>query len=82
LRLGDRPFAIRIGDRRLHARQGAADGAAATIATDTATLVAVLWHGRSLNDAIATGSLSIDGDHAAAQQLLDSFSAAGGDLHA
>lgn len=75
LRLDDRPFAIRIGDRRLAARQGTADGAVATIATDPGTLVAVLWHGRALDDAIATGSLSIIGDRTAAQRLLGSFSA-------
>ena len=73
LRLGDRPFTIRIGDRRLWARQGTDDDAVATIATDTATLAAVLWHGRVLDEAIATGSLSIDGDRAAARRLLGSF---------
>ncbi len=74
LRLGDRPYAIRVGNRRLRARQGTDNGAVATIATDPATLAAVLWHGRSLDDAVATGSLGIDGDHAAAQRLLGSFS--------
>lgn len=74
LRLGDRHFSIRVGNRRLHARQGTEDGAVATIATDTGTLVAVLWHDRLLDEAIATGSLSIDGDRAAAQRLLGSFS--------
>lgn len=73
LRLGDRYFSIRVGNRRLHARQGTDDGAVATIATDTGTLVAVLWHGRVLDEAIATGSLSIDGDRAAAHRLLGSF---------
>jgi DNA-binding HxlR family transcriptional regulator len=74
LRLGDRLFTIRIGDRRLRARQGTDDGAVATIATDTATLAAVLWHGRVLDEAIATGSLCIDGDRAAARRLLGTFS--------
>jgi DNA-binding HxlR family transcriptional regulator len=73
LRLGDRPFAIRIGERRLHARQGPAAGAVATIATDTGTLVSVLWHGRRLEDAIADGSLTIAGDRRAAEWLLASF---------
>ena len=73
LRLGEQPFAIRIGGGRLQARQGAVDGAAATIVTDSGTLVSVLWHGRSLEDAIAAGSLTIAGDRVAAEQLLDSF---------
>jgi DNA-binding HxlR family transcriptional regulator len=73
LRLGDRPFAIRIGQGRFYARQGAADGAAATIATDTGTHVAVLWHGRRLEEAIAGGSLTIAGDRRAAERLLASF---------
>jgi DNA-binding HxlR family transcriptional regulator len=71
--LGDKPFAIRIAGGRLQARQGAADGAAATISTDTETLVAVLWHGGSLQDAIAAGSLTVGGDRAAADRLLASF---------
>ena len=74
LRLGDRHFRLRIGDRRLRARQGTDDGALATIATDAGTLAAVLWHGRSLDEAIASGSLSIEGDRPAAQRLLGSFS--------
>jgi DNA-binding HxlR family transcriptional regulator len=81
LRLGDRRFTIRIGNRRLSAKQGMDDGAVATIATDTATLVAVLWHGRLLDEALATGSLRIDGDRAAAKRLLGSFSGSPAALH-
>lgn len=74
LRLGDWPFTIRISDRRLHTRQGTADGAVATIDTDTATLASVLWHGRPLDDAIAVGSLSIHGERAAVPRLVAAFS--------
>jgi DNA-binding HxlR family transcriptional regulator len=81
LRLGDRPFTIRIGNRRLRARQGTDGGAVATIATDTGTLASVLWHGRPLDEAIASGSLSIDGDRAAAQRLLGSFSGSSATLN-
>lgn len=73
LRLGEKPFAIRIAGGRLQAAQGAADGAAATISTDTGTLVSVLWHDRSLEEAIAAGTLTILGDRPAAQRLLASF---------
>jgi DNA-binding HxlR family transcriptional regulator len=71
--LGQTPFALRIDGGRLSARQGEADGAAATISTDTETLVSVLWHDRPLQDAIAAGSLSIAGDRPDAERLLDSF---------
>jgi DNA-binding HxlR family transcriptional regulator len=74
LRLGDRPFTIRISDRRLHAHQGTADDAVATIDTDAATLASVLWHGRPLDDAIAAGSLRIQGERAAVSRLLRSIS--------
>jgi DNA-binding HxlR family transcriptional regulator len=77
LRLGDRPFALRIADGRLHARQGTVGGPAATIDTDPGTLVSVLWHDRALEDAIAAGSLTIAGDRRLAERLLGSFS--GGD---
>jgi DNA-binding HxlR family transcriptional regulator len=73
LRLGDKPFAIQVGGGRLQAHQGAADHAAATISTDTGTLVSVLWHGRPLKEAIASGSLTIVGDGPAAERLLASF---------
>jgi DNA-binding HxlR family transcriptional regulator len=76
LRLGDRSFTIRISDGRLHAQQGTADGAVATIDTDTGTLASVLWHGRPLDDAIAAGSLRVDGDRAEASRLLASVSGA------
>jgi DNA-binding HxlR family transcriptional regulator len=75
LQLGDQPFAIRVADRRIQARQGPAHDAVATIATDTGTLVSVLWHDRPLDDAIAAGNLTITGDRWAAEQLLGMFSA-------
>jgi alkyl sulfatase BDS1-like metallo-beta-lactamase superfamily hydrolase len=73
LRLGEQPFAIRVADRRIQARQGAAHDAVATIATDTGTLVSVLWHDHPLGDAIAAGTLTIAGDRRAAEQLLGMF---------
>jgi DNA-binding HxlR family transcriptional regulator len=76
LRFGDRSFTVRISEGRLHAEQGTADGAVATIDTDTATLASVLWHGRSLDEAIVAGVLSVHGDRVAASRLLASVSGA------
>jgi len=73
LRLGEQPFAIRVGGGRLQARQGPAEDPAATISTDTGTLAWVLWHGGSLDEAIAGGSLTVGGDRRAAERLLASF---------
>jgi DNA-binding HxlR family transcriptional regulator len=81
LRLGDRSFAIRISDGRLHAHQGTVDGAVAMIDTDSATLASVLWHGRSLDDAIAAGVLSVHGDRAAVSRLVASVSGAAAALN-
>jgi hypothetical protein len=58
---------------RLELARGGADGADATIASDTGTLAQVLWHGRPLADAEAAGAVEIGGDRAAAERFLDRF---------
>jgi hypothetical protein len=47
--------------------------AAATVETDPATLAAVLWHGLSVEQAIAEGRLTIEGDQPAARSLLNRY---------
>ncbi len=73
LRLGDQPFAVRVHDGRLEVAAGGADAPRATIRTDTATLAAVLWHGRPAGDAIAEGAWAVEGDPAAAEALTALF---------
>src|SRR4051794_22129046 len=51
LRLDGQPFRIRVADGGLELARGSAERPDATIATDPATLSAVLWHGRKLAEA-------------------------------
>ena len=73
LRLGEHRFHARVADGRLDVARGTADGRAATIAGDPATLSMVLWHGRDLDEAIASGGLEIDGSRDAATRFLALF---------
>lgn len=75
IRLGDQTFSLTVADARLQVARGEAGGGAATIDTDTATLAAVVWHGRPLRDAIETGDARVHGDRAAAERLLTRFRA-------
>ena len=73
LRLGDDSFRIDVADDEMDAARGDADHADATIDTDSDTLAAVLWGGRSLADAQRSGELRIEGDKAAAERFLRLF---------
>jgi DNA-binding HxlR family transcriptional regulator len=73
LRLGEDRYRLRIADGRLAATRGEADEPDAAIATDPRTLVAVLWHGRKLTDALRSGDMEIEGSRDAATRLLGLF---------
>ena len=75
LRLGDQTFALRVTGGRLEVARGETAAAAVTIETDTTTLVALAFHGRSLHDAIAAGDARVDGDLTAAERLMTLFRA-------
>ena len=69
LRLDEQPFTLGVRDGRLEATPGPATDPTATIATNTATLAAVLWHGRPAAEAIAAGTLTVDPDPAALERF-------------
>ena len=78
LRLDGHEFSLRADADQLVATAGAAAAgadppAAATLETDPATLAAVLWHGLSVEQAIAEGRLAIEGDQPAARSLLNRY---------
>jgi DNA-binding HxlR family transcriptional regulator len=72
LSLGEDRFEIQAGDE-LIVRRGEARQPVAGIETDPGTLMAVLWHGQALEDAIADSSMRIAGDRAAIERLLGTF---------
>lgn len=73
LRLGEDRFRIEVADDRLEIARGDADQADATVATDPDTIAAVLWGGRSLTDAQRSGAMTIDGDEATVERLVELF---------
>ena len=73
LRLDGHEFSLRADADRLVAAAGSGAAPAATVETDPATLSAVLWHGLDIDQAIAEGRLTIDGDQPAARSLLNRY---------
>lgn len=76
VRLGDHAFRITAGEGDLDIARGEPEGAAAVIATDTATLPEVLWRGRTLEEAEAAGTMAVEGSRRAARRLLRLFTPA------
>jgi hypothetical protein len=69
--LGEDRFRARVAGDSLEIIRGAAERPDARIETDPATLAAVLWHGRPIDD----GGVAIDGDRGAAERFLALFPA-------
>jgi DNA-binding HxlR family transcriptional regulator len=69
--LGEDRFSARVGGGKLEIVRTAAECPDAKIATDPATLAAVLWHGRAMND----GAIEIQGDRQVAELFLRLFGA-------
>jgi DNA-binding HxlR family transcriptional regulator len=73
LRFGEQRFQARVAEGRLEVVRGSADAPDATIETDTATLSALLWHGRRLPEALRSGDLRIEGSRRAAERFVRLF---------
>jgi DNA-binding HxlR family transcriptional regulator len=73
LRLGEDNFSIEIADGQLLLARGEAVPATATLCTDPETLAAVLYGGRSLEEALRTGDLTIGGEAAVAARFFRLF---------
>jgi DNA-binding HxlR family transcriptional regulator len=73
LRLGEQRFHARVSNGRLDLSRGTAEHPDAIIGTDPATLAGVLWHGRTLSEAIRSGEIRLDGDRSVANRFLQLF---------
>lgn len=76
LTLGDQVFTLAVAGGRLAVARGHAPADVAPIAsidTDTATLVAVVFHGHPLERAVAEGALRVCGDVEAAADFVALF---------
>ncbi len=78
LRLGDQWFSARVSDGRFEITRGEPDRADATIKTDPSTLAGVLWHGRSIRQAVRTGELEIARRSSPSRRVPPAVPAAGG----
>ena len=77
LHLGESVFRLSVSNGRLRAASGPADAPDATIDTDPSTLVAVLWHGRPLEDAVAADRLRVAGERSLLSRFLELFRGTG-----
>ena len=73
LTLGSERFAIEISGGRIELRRGAVEDAEVKIATETGVLAELLWRGKSLDDALAAGVITIDGSKRAAKRFFGLF---------
>jgi DNA-binding HxlR family transcriptional regulator len=73
VRLDENPYLVRVAQGQLTVTRAEPEAPDAELATDPATLAAVLWHGRDREQAIADGTLRISGDRACAERILALF---------
>ena len=73
LRLGEQRFHARVSGRRLEITRSEARIHDAVIEGDTASLSAVLWHGRRLAEARRAGDVKIAGSVPAVERFLSLF---------
>lgn len=73
LRLGPDRFAVEIRDGELELRRGGLEGADATIEADVGTLAELLWRNGSLDRALETGVLTIEGSKRSMARFLALF---------
>jgi DNA-binding HxlR family transcriptional regulator len=73
LRLGEDHFRAEVADGRFEVVRGGAQRPDATIETDPATLRALVFGGRGLDEALRSGNLKLEGDESAAARFLSLF---------
>jgi alkyl sulfatase BDS1-like metallo-beta-lactamase superfamily hydrolase len=73
LRLNQSPFVVTVTDGELNIARGEAEGPTATLETDRSTLAALLYGGRTLDDAVRAGDATVGGKTAAIARLLRLF---------
>lgn len=73
LRLGEEIFRVRVAGGVLEVARGGAERPDAAIIAEPAVLRALLWHGRSLGEAIRAGDAAVEGDRAAVERFLTLF---------
>jgi DNA-binding HxlR family transcriptional regulator/putative sterol carrier protein len=73
LRLGEDHFRAEVANGRFEVIRGGAQRPDVTIETDPATLRALVFGGRGLDEALRSGNLKLEGDESAAARFLSLF---------
>lgn len=73
LRLGESHFRVHVADDQIQLARGNADEANAIVETDPATLGALVYGGRDIDDAIHSGELVVHGDRSAVERFVTLF---------
>ena len=73
LRLGPDVFTVAVADGRLTVQRGVPDHCDAMIATTPGPLAAMLWHARSLDEAIDAGDVTVTGNRRTAGRFVRLF---------
>ena len=68
-RFGDEAFVVDFGPEGIRTRRGEPDGCALVVSTNPISLASVVYGGRPVSDAEASGELTLTGDRA----LFDHF---------
>jgi DNA-binding HxlR family transcriptional regulator len=73
LRLGEEVFWAVVSGGRLEVGRGSAEEPDAVVDTDAGTLTALVYEGRSLEEAVGSGDVRIEGDESAVELFLGLF---------
>ena len=73
LRLGEDRFRAEVSDGRFEISRGNVERPDASIETDQATLAALVFEGRKLDEALRSGDLNLEGDKQAVKRFLTLF---------
>jgi DNA-binding HxlR family transcriptional regulator len=79
LRLAEQTFSVQVDGRGIEIARGSTEDPDAVLTTSTMTLVALLWQGLGLGEALRSGAAEIEGDRRKVERFLGLF-AVGSDV--
>jgi DNA-binding HxlR family transcriptional regulator len=77
LRLDDQPFSVQVSDGSIDVARGSNDHPDAVLSASTMTIVALLWQGLGLAEAVRSGAAEIQGDRRILERFLRLFAVRG-----
>jgi DNA-binding HxlR family transcriptional regulator len=77
LHLDEQTFAVHVSDGDIEIARGGAGESDAVLAASTMTLVALLWQGLGLGEAVRSGAAEVEGDRKTVERFLRLFAIRG-----